>query len=78
MSAAAIQFVAADEYHKRDKTLATRDDLNAAIAAVRAEVIEIRAEIRGIYRMLISGFAAVVVTLAAGFGAIIAKLFFGV
>ena len=51
------QFVTAEEYHKRDRTLATRDDLNTAIAALRAdnradnaalraEISEIRAEFR--------------------------------
>ena len=54
------QFVTVDEYHKRDRTLATRDDLNTAIAALRtdnaalradnaalrAEMSEIRAEVR--------------------------------
>ena len=64
---AKAQFVSADEYHKRDRTLATRDDLNAAIS-------EVRKEIRGIYHLLLGGF----VTIVAGLAAIVGKLFFGV
>ena len=50
---AKAQFVSADEYHKRDRTLATRDDLNAAIS-------EVRKEIRGIYHLLLGGFVTIV------------------
>ena len=56
-----------DEYHKRDKTLATRDDLNTAIAAVRADI-------RAIYHLLIGGF----VTIVAGIAVLVAKAFIGV
>ena len=38
------QFVTAEEYHKRDKTLATRDDLNTAIAALRTDNAALRAD----------------------------------
>ena len=68
------QFVTADEYHKRDRTLATRDDLNAAIAALRAEMSEIRTEVRATNRLILGGF----VTLTAGIVAVVAKLYLGV
>ena len=82
---AKTQFVTADEYHKRDKTLATREDLNAAIAAVhtaitalraefRAEMAEVRADNRATNRLILGGF----VTLTAGIVALVAKLFIGV
>ena len=71
---AKAQFVTADEYHKRDRTLATRDDLNTEISGVRAEIAELRKEIRGIYQLLIGGFA----TIVAGIVTILGKLFFGV
>ena len=68
------QFVTADEYHKRDRTLATRDDLNTAIAALRAEMSEIRTEVRATNRLILGGF----VTLTAGIVAVVAKLYLGV
>ena len=75
---AKTQFVTADEYHKRDRTLATRDDLNTAIATLRvefrAEMAEVRADIRAIYHLLIGGF----VTIVAGIAVLVAKAFIGV
>ena len=68
------QFVSVEEYHKRDRTLATRDDLNAAIAALRAEMSEIRTEVRATNRLILGGF----VTLTAGIVAVVAKLYLGV
>ena len=68
---AKAQFVSVDEYHKRDRTLATREDLNAAVS-------ELRAEIRGIYHLMLGGFITLFTTTAAGFAAIAAKLFLGV
>ena len=72
------QFVTAEEYHKRDRTLATRDDLNTAIAALRAEfraeMAEVRAEVRATNRLILGGF----VTLTAGIVAVVAKLYLGV
>ena len=68
------QFVTVDEYHKRDRTLATRDDLNTAIAALRAEMSEIRTEVRATNRLILGGF----VTLTAGIVAVVAKLYLGV
>ena len=38
------QFVTVEEYHKRDRTLATRDDLNTAIAALRTDNAALRAD----------------------------------
>ena len=68
------QFVSVEEYHKRDRTLATRDDLNTAIAALRAEMSEIRTEVRATNRLILGGF----VTLTAGIVAVVAKLYLGV
>ena len=88
---AKAQFVTADEYHKRDKTLATREDLNAATAAVRAEIAavraenradnaETRAEVRTTNRLILGGFITVVVgivTIVAGIAALVVKAFIG-
>ena len=86
---AKTQFVTADEYHKRDKTLATRDDLNAAIAAVHTAIATLRADNRAenaalradnradnraTNRLILGGF----VTITAGIAALVAKLFIGV
>ena len=85
---AKVQFVSAADYHARDKTLATREDMaalraemsahrvetRADNAALRAEISEVRAEVRGIHRMFLGGF----VTLVVGITIVIAKLFFGV
>ena len=86
---AKVQFVSAADYHARDKTLATREDLHTEIAAVRADNAEtnrrldnihdsLRAEIRGISRLLIGGFITLFAPIVAGVVALIAKLFFGV
>ena len=79
---AKTQFVAADEYHARDKTLATRADLHENAVALRAEITglraEVRSEFRGLYLLLVGGFITLFVTFVGGFTAIIAKLFFGV
>ena len=86
------QFVTADEYHKRDRTLATRDDLNTAIAALRAdnradnaalraEMSEIRAEMAGVRadnRATNRLILGGFVTLTAGIVAVVAKLYLGV
>ena len=86
------QFVTVDEYHKRDRTLATRDDLNTAIAALhadnaalRAEISEIRAEFRAEMAEVRADNRATnrlilggFVTLTAGIVAVVAKLYLGV
>ena len=82
------QFVTAEEYHKRDRTLATRDDLNTAIAvlradnradnaALRAEMSEIRTEVRATNRLILGGFITLFVAIVAGFFAIVDKLLGG-
>ena len=82
------QFVTAEEYHKRDRTLATRDDLNTAIAvlradnradnaALRAEMSEIRTEVRATNRLILGGFITLFVAIVAGLFAIVDKLLGG-
>ena len=75
---AKVQFVTVDEYHKRDRTLATREDIHTEIAALRADhradMAELRAEVRATNRLILGGF----VTLTAGVVALVAKLYLGV
>ena len=84
-------FVPVADYHARDKTLATREDVgdvrkeiaetNRRIDHVRdtllAAIAENRKEIRGIYRLLLGGFITLFVPIVAGGVAVVAKLFFG-
>ena len=79
---AKVQFVTVDEYHKRDRTLATREDLHTEITALRADNradnaalrTELRADNRATNRLILGGF----VTLTAGIVALVAKLYLGV
>ena len=80
MNKAKVQFVSAADYHARDKTLATREDIaetNRRIDNVRDSL---RADIRAIHNVIIGGFITLfvaLVTLVGGIGAVIVKLFFG-
>ena len=89
---AKTQFVPAADYHARDKTLATREDVGEVrkeiaahraearedIGEVRKEIAGVRAEVRGIHRLLLGGFVSLFVPVVAGVVAVVAKLFFGV
>ena len=65
------RFVSRDEYHERDRELATRGD----VAGVRKEVNDLRAEMNrrfdGLYIVLVGIFVAV----TGGLSAVIWKLF---
>ena len=54
------KFVSVDKYHERDRTLATRDDINAALAGVRTEIAESRKDNRHTQRILMAVIAALI------------------
>ena len=71
----AAKFVSREEYHKRDRDLATRADLRTEIADLRAEM---NSRFDGIYRILVGIFVAAlggVAALVGGLIAVIWKLF---
>ena len=71
----AAKFVSREEYHKRDRELATRADLRTEIAELRAEM---NSRFDGIYRILVGIFVAAlggVAALVGGLIAVIWKLF---
>ena len=70
-------FVPVADYHARDKTLATREDVSALRAEIAAHRAETRAELRAISHLLLGGFITLFVPIVAGAVAVIAKLFFG-
>ena len=78
---ARAEFVSREEYHARDKTLATRDDLLRVEKRMENGFAEIRKDIRLLYHILIGGLIALVgmfLGLLGGVAALIAKLYFGV
>ena len=76
----AAKFVSREEYHKRDRDLATRADLGEVRAELRAEIIESRAEMNrrfdGLYRILIVILLAALGAFASAF-AIAVKILSG-
>ena len=74
MSAVAIHLLDHLRENGVEEALATRED----IGEVRKEIAALRAEIRGINRLLIGGFITLFAPIFAGTVALIVKLFFGV
>ena len=76
----AAKFVSREEYHKRDRELATRADLGEVRVELRAEIIESRAEMNsrfdGLYRILIVILLAALGAFASAF-AIAVKILSG-
>ena len=68
------RFVSRDEYHERDRELATRGDVAGVreeIAGVRADIAIVNQRIDGLYRILVGILFAVV----GGFAGIFWKMF---
>ena len=75
------KFVSKDEYHQRDKTLATRADIadvRAEIHNVRAEIAAVNRRIDGLYRIAIAAMLAAMGTFAAAVAAAVKFIFFGI